>query len=154
MFAFSRFCFVNPFTALSSHDLPITPWKDQFPEFWTWNPDITPIEPVLGRTNCVESEFEVKNSQIWQLEGKHKQNVIREIIVSICCVLFLVFYTFMGLFSLVLSAHSPATTAASTEPSVCRAAGKVRRWTCRLVCNLQGSRTYKTLKIMENRRTI
>ena len=47
--------------------------KHKFPEFLTWNPDFRPTEPVLGVKFCVESEFEVKNSNHLELEGKNKE---------------------------------------------------------------------------------
>ena len=39
-------------------------FKNEFPRFGTWTLDSTPFQPVPGRKFPVESEFEVKNSEI------------------------------------------------------------------------------------------
>ena len=45
--------------------------KDKFPHFWTWMTNLRAFQPVLGRKFHVESEFDVKNSQIQSPEGKN-----------------------------------------------------------------------------------
>ncbi len=47
--------------------------KNRFGRFWAWNPDSRHFQPVLGRKIHVESEFEMKNCQFLEPEGKNKE---------------------------------------------------------------------------------
>ena len=52
--------------------------KNEFPDFFTWNQDSRPLNPILGVKFCVESEFAVKKCQIRPPEAKNQESRTRK----------------------------------------------------------------------------